>query len=258
MIDGDTMKKLVFIICLIIFVPYFIISFFIADEKGEFHYSNNMIVKVKRESLGTIDEVPFEEYILGVLAGEMPVSFEMEALKAQAVAARSYVLKKMQANNTESYDVVDTIANQVYCDLDMLKTKWGNNFESNYAKLKQVIDETYGEYLSYNGEIVNAMFFSTSSGTTENSEEIFVSGGSIGQIKINEKIFTGRELSNLLKLRSSNFEISKNENNVIITSKGYGHGVGMSQYGALGMAREGYKYSDILKHYYSNVEIKKI
>ena len=131
-----------------------------------------MVIRVKRSN-EKIEEVPFEQYIIGVLAGEMPINFDIEALKAQAVASRSYVMKKMAYNKDNEYDVVDTVENQVYLDDNYLKEAWKENYIENINKLKTAVLETKGEYLEYNNEVVEAFFFSTSSGKTENSEEIF-------------------------------------------------------------------------------------
>ena len=88
------MKKILLLTCIIIFIPYIIVNLFIKDEEIKFKYTSNMMVRVKQDD--EIVKVPFEDYIVGVLAGEKPVSFELEALKAQAVAARSYVMKKIE------------------------------------------------------------------------------------------------------------------------------------------------------------------
>lgn len=303
------MKRIILITLLILLIPYLIITLFIKDENIKFEYVSNTTVRVLHED-GSIDVIPFEEYTLGVLAGEMPVNFELEALKAQAVAARSYVLKKMEQNKNQDYDVVDTVMNQVYVSDESLREKWKDSYDEKINKLKQAIIETKGEYLTYNNEVVEAFFFSTSTGKTENSEEVFVqalpylrsvdsswdskvspvfnetttlslsdfyqklnleyddllnieilettSTGRIKRIKINDKEFTGNDVYKALKIRSTFFEIKKIDNNVVITTKGYGHGVGMSQYGAEGMAKEGYTYDQILKHYYKDVEISKM
>lgn len=303
------MKKIIFITLLIIIIPYLIINLFIKDDEIKFEFSDNLEVRVKREETGQIDIVKLEEYITGVLAGEMPITFEMEALKAQAVAARSYVMKKLEQNYKEDYDVVDTVNNQVYLDNDYLKKAWKENYITNINKIKQAVLETEGEYLEYDGKVVEAFFFSTSVGATENSEEVFskelpylrsvsslwdkdtspvyidkfkfelkefyeklnlkysdtiktkilkkTSTGRIKEIEINGKIFSASEVFDKLKLRSTYFTIEQKEGEVIVTTKGYGHGVGMSQYGAEGMARNGYTYDEILKHYYQGTEIKK-
>lgn len=303
------MKKLLLIIALILFVPYLFIKIFVYDDNIKFFFKTDETIKIKQTS-GTIIEVPFEEYIVGVISGEMPVSFELEALKAQAVAARSYALVQMNRNKNNDYDVVDTVMNQVYLDENALKEKWKDNFTNNINKVREAVIETKGEYLSYNGEIVEAMFFSTSAGKTENVEEVFseklpylrsvdssfdkevspvfetiteysiddfcsklgvnkinpikvenistTSTGRIKQIKINNQIFTGSDVAKKLNLKSNFFNINQNGNNIKIVTNGYGHGVGMSQYGALALSKKGYKYDEILKHYYTGVEIKKI
>lgn len=304
------MKKIILIILVIIFIPYLVVTLFIKTNDIKFYYTENMNVRIKRESTGNIDNVPFEDYVVGVLAGEMPVSFELEALKAQAVAARTYVMKKMDDNKNKDYDVVDTVQNQVYISEEELKNKWQDKYEERINKIKTAVIETKGEYLSYDGKVIEAFFFSTSAGKTENSEDVFkeelpylrsvdsswdeevspifndskeyslqefyerlglkyqdtiktevintTSTGRIKKIKINDKNFTGSEVYQKLELRSTFFEINQLGSNVVINTKGYGHGVGLSQYGALAMAKKGYKYDDILKYYYQNVEIKKI
>lgn len=301
------MKKILLLTCLIIFIPYIIVNLFIKEEEIKFKYTSNMMVRVKQEDV--IIKVPFEDYIVGVLAGEMPVSFELEALKAQAVAARSYVMKKMQTNIDKEYDVVDTVMNQVYLDDEHLQEVWKEDYTNNINKIKQAVLETFNEYLEYDGEIVDAMFFSTSVGATENSEEVFTSEvpylrsvvstwdsispvyevnytfeledfynklnlnyseslniellettstGRVKKLKINGVTLEGNTVVSNLKLKSNHFTIKLEGDKVYITTKGYGHGVGMSQYGAQAMALEGYKYDEILKYYYQGVEIKKI
>ena len=304
------MKKIILIILAIIFIPYIIVSLFIRTDDVKFYYKEGMNVRVKREQTNTIEVVPFEDYVVGVLAGEMPVNFELEALKAQAVAARTYVMKKMSDNRNQDYDIVDTVQNQVYISDEELKDKWQDKYQELINKVKTAVLETKGEYLSYNGKVIEAFFFSTSVGKTENSEEVFkeslpylrsvdstwdeevspvfndskeyslqefferlnlkysdqinvevlntTSTGRIKNIKINDKKFTGSEVYKNLNLRSTFFEINQVGSNVIINTKGYGHGVGMSQYGALAMAKKGYKYDEILKYYYQNVQIEKI
>lgn len=304
------MKKIFLILLLIILFPYLIVTLFIKEDttKIKFIFKEDEKVRVKQTESGNIVEVPLEEYVAGVVAGEMPVTFETEALKAQAVAARSYVLKKIEQNYKNDYDVVDTVLNQVYLDDESLKNKWKDKYEERIQKIKKVVLDTKGEYLTYNGKVIEAFFFSTSSGLTENCEEVFVealpylrsvdshydeispvyetekvinyaefcnklgienvplninitkttSTGRIKNITINGVNFTGNQVTQKLGLRSNYFEIKQDNDNIIVTTKGYGHGVGMSQYGANGMAKEGYSYKDILNHYYTNVEISKI
>lgn len=303
------LKKLLLFSCLIIFIPVIIVSIFIRNDEITFNFSNNTTVRIYRENTNTIDNVPLEEYVVGVVAGEMPIDFHLEALKAQAVASRSYVMKQIEKNINKEYDVVDTVTNQVYLDNEHLMAVWSDSYVSNINKIKEAVLETKGEYISYDNKVAEALFFSTSPGITENSEEIFVSKepylrsvlskwdeisplynttityilsefynilnidyknnlnieitqktstGRIKKIKINNNEFTANYICSKLSLNSTYFEIIQDGSKVIIKNRGYGHGVGMSQYGAEGMARSGYTYDQILKYYYKDVEIKKI
>ena len=306
------MKKILILTLFILFVPFMIVSFYNIDEKKEIslNYVSNSIIRVKRNATGLVEKIPFEEYIVGVLAGEMPIYFEKEAFKAQAVAARSYALKRMEYNKEAEYDVVDSIMNQVYLDNEYLKKVWGDEYVTNINKLRESVNETSLEYLEYEGEVIDAMFFSTSNGYTEDAITVFNidlpylqsvksawdedtssafravrtidasifyetlglkysdtldvkvlkrSGTNrILNISINGIEFTGREIYNKLGLKSTDFSLKKEGDNIIINTIGYGHGVGMSQYGALGMAKEGYTYDEILKYYYSGTTIKKM
>lgn len=307
---GDKMKKIIFYFLIILIIPTIIALRIEEEKKSEIKLVQNDFVRVKREEKDIIEKVNLEDYVIGVVSGEMPISFLEEALKAQAVCARSYVLRKMEQNKEKEYDVVDTINNQVYQDNEELKEKWGNNYEKNYQKLKKIVEETKGEYLIYQGEIIETFFFSTSNGHTENSEEVFskalpylrsvestwdeevspvfnsktemslsdfytklnlpyqkdltyevletTESGSVKKIKINGVEYKGTTVRSKLALRSTFFEFNVNGSNIEIMTKGYGHGVGMSQYGALAMAKKGYNYEKILKYYYQGVEISKI
>ena len=130
---------------MLIGIPYLItICFIKKDNEIKFYFSSNTTVRIKRNATGKIDNVLLEDYIVGVLAGEMPVSFEIEALKAQAVAARTYVMKRLVNNKNNDYDIIDTTLNQVYLDNDELKKKWGNNYVNYINKLKTAVLETSG------------------------------------------------------------------------------------------------------------------
>lgn len=306
------LKKIFLITILMILIPFLVVSLITKKESKElFRVGKNedLEIRVKRAD-ANIQKIRFENYIIGVLAGEVPTSFEMEALKAQAVAARSYALSKMEHTRNDEYDVVDNVNNQMYFSLEELKEKWKDSYQNRIDKIKKAVTETSHEYLEYDGQVVEAFFFSTSVGKTENSEEVFsealpylrsvesswdsevspvfndtveysaldfytklslpysekldyevletTSTGRIKKIKINNTEFKGSDIAKLLNLRSNYFELNQIGNNVKITTTGYGHGVGMSQYGANGMAKEGYNYEQILKHYYTGTKIKKI
>ncbi len=309
------MKHIFYISLILILIPFLIVSFFLIDQKREIKLINeklksDLLVRVKRESEDKIDLIPLEEYVVGVVAGEMPVTFHLEALKAQAVAARSYVLKRIEYNKDKDYDVVDNVLSQVYLDNDHLKKAWANNYQTNILKIKTAVLMTKGEYLEYDGKMADALYFSTSNGFTENSDEIFgfeapylksvvsvwdqktspvfkdiknysltsfyellaipyqkeitikvikkSSTGRIIELIINNELMMGSEVVKKLKLRSNDFDIKQQQEEVIIETKGYGHGVGMSQYGALGMAEDGYLYDEILAYYYQGTKVGKL
>ena len=309
------MKKMLFLTIIFIAVPSFFILTNYEEEtvlkqfiEENINNNNETLIKVKQTNKNKIIEIDIEDYVRGVLAGEMPISFEIEALKAQAVAARTYGLKRISNNN--KYDVVDTVMNQVYKDDETLKELWKDNYDTYMDKIKKAVEETKGEYVDYNGTYADTLFFSTSVGNTENSEEIFgtkisylqsvssewdeevspvyeekniftrenfckklnlndcskiyvnvleeTSTGRIKKIEINNKTFTGTEVAYYLGVRSNYFYIYIENNNVVVKTKGFGHGVGMSQYGAEGMANNGYTYKEILEHYYQGTTIKNL
>ena len=306
------MKKILLIVIIVVFVPFLIVNSYKIQKVKEIklNYESNYFIRVKRTSTNEIQNIPFEEYIVGVLAGEMPISFEKEAFKAQAVAARSYALKRILYNKDNDYDVVDSVMNQVYLDDNYLKDVWGDNYIVNINKLREAVNETALEYLDYNGEVIDAMFFSTSNGYTEDAATVFSvdlpylksvksgwdertssafrstttmnindfyskigleysdnfdvrvlkrsSTNRIITISVNGKEFSARTLYDKLSLKSTDFSLKRDGDKVIIDTIGYGHGVVMSQYGAKGMAEEGYNYKEILSYYYSGTSIKKI
>lgn len=250
--------------------------------------------------------IDLEEYVVGVVAGEMPASFHMEALKAQAVASRTFAMYKMK--NVPNYVLSTTINDQVYLTIEQMKSKWGSDFEYYYGRIKEAVEQTKGKILTYQGSIIISYYFAISNGYTDDASVVFkenrdylesvesswdknyqsfsssrviskdafcsklnISCDSISinniiradnhyvrEITINGKTFTGVEVFNKLSLKSTDFEIKVNGNEVNILTYGFGHGVGMSQYGAHGMAKDGYSYQDILTHYYKNTEISSI
>ena len=108
-----SIKKILFFSFLIIFVPFIIVNLFIKKEEITFNYTSNKIVRVKKEDTGEIIKVPLEEYVYGVVSSEMPASFNEEALKAQAVASRTYVMYAMEKSKNRDSDVYDSVNSQV-------------------------------------------------------------------------------------------------------------------------------------------------
>ena len=296
-------------------------------DKGSIMKNNGIIIKGNNKAKvyirksKEIKEIDVEEYVAGVVSSEMQVNFEKEALKAQAVAARTYYYSKRLSSCSEGQgaEICDSIHCQVYTTKEEKLTTWPESErESNWNKIREAVKETEGEVLVYSGELVkHPQFFSTSSGKTENCIDVFsediqylksiespgeeiapkfksiinidkstfinvitnnykntalnyenlqnnikilsrTEGGAVKEIKLGKVNISGIEFRNLFNINSANFTLNIIENEVIINCTGYGHGVGMSQWGANIMAKEGKNYKDILKHYYSGVNIEKV
>lgn len=247
-----------------------------------------------------------EDYIIGVVAGEMPASFSLEALKAQAVASRTFALYKMESN--KDYVLSTTINDQVYLTQDDMKNKWGNDYEYYYNRVKEAVLDTEGEVLTYNGKLASTYYFAISNGYTDDALTVFqedrdylvsvespwdkdyqsytslytmnksdfcskleITCGDIQvsqvnradnhyvrEVTINGKTFTGIQVFQKLNLKSTDFTITSKGDTVEIQTLGFGHGVGMSQYGANGLAAENKTYKEILNYYYKNIDIKNV
>ena len=276
-----------------------------ADNTSVNNTTNSSVSEITVYRLnGSVIKLNMTDYLIGVVSSEMPASFNLEALKAQSVLARTYALKAKQTGKK----LTDTVSTQSYIDIDQMKNKWGNSFNTYYNKIKNAVENTNGEYLSYNGNYIEALYHSTNNGKTESSLDVFgnyypylisvsseydknassylrtinmpidtisnklglnlnndsvisilsyTDGGNIKEININGNNFSGKNVRELLGLRSADFDISISDNNANITTRGYGHGVGMRQYGANGMANAGYSYKDILSHYYPGTTLTK-
>ena len=256
-----------------------------------------------------IYDMPLEEYLLGVLAAEMPASFEYEALKAQAVAARTYTLYcAASGKHSDARVCTDFACCQAWKNEAQMQADWGESFEKYRDKLSRALKDTAGEYLAYQGEPVFSAFHSSSAGKTEScgaiwselpylvsvdspedegdvpgyisrlelspldfrdtllhaapeadfsgeeytwiGETVYEESGRVDSVLLGNHLFSGTELRQLFALRSTAFTLEYTGQSFLFTVTGYGHGVGMSQYGANVMAREGADYTAILAHYY--------
>lgn len=299
---------LTIIICFVLSL-YFLPFFF----KKQNIFNNEKVViteedcKIYIKVSGSNDQIELEEYIKGVIAGEMPASFHLEALKAQAIAARTYALK---TTNYGKQPIEPTVLNQVFYDEEKRKENWKESYEQHEKKIKEAVESTAGQVIVYDGELITAMFHSMSNGMTESAKNFngtdlpylqsvvsvdfqnssnfvdvktfsleewnrLLNGnwtleqiktlktkkndtGRIESVTLGNKTWSGREFRELLNLRSTDFQVQVKNNEIEITTEGYGHGVGMSQYGANAMANNGKNAYEILKHYYQNTEIEKL
>ncbi len=265
-------------------------------------------------------EMDLDAYLYGVIGGEMPASFPLEALKAQAVAARTYTVRRMKALGGNpcgrgGADIcTDSTCCQSYRTEAELADTWGDNAEAYQDKLLEAVSGTHGLIALYDGEPIEALYHSAAGGHTEDAQNVFsaalpylvgvdspgeedaanyqqtrtfsreefteaVNGtyakaklsqskleeqvevlsryesGQVAQLQLGNVTISGRDLRKLLDLRSANFQIDISGEQVEITTQGYGHGVGLSQYGARAMALEGADFREILEHYYTGVTI---
>lgn len=311
---------------LLVFVPASLVFYFSPNESSTPQTVKNpptitldnpsIMVKVYRTEKKQIESLPLETYIAGVVSAEMPAEFELEALKAQALAARTYLIRRLKEGKFEDVpagaQVLDTVRHQAYLDDQQLKERWGNLYQWKKERIAEAVKETSGLVLTYKGEPIDATFFSTSNGFTENAEEYWsqsipylrsvaspwdrespryleqvtfsvqefeqkmgvrlvqpassgqnwytvlerTTGNRIGKIRIGNKEFTGKETRERLGLNSASFTFERDGNRILVTTRGYGHGVGMSQWGANGMAKSGKKAEQIVKYFYQGVSLQ--
>lgn len=290
--------------------------------KTNYKYENITIYNTRK---GIVEELNIDDYVKGVVAAEMPAEFHIEALKAQAIAARTYAISRTIKYKDghpahPSGSICDGIHCQAYLSFQQLGEINGETWiEKYWSKIEEAVDSTTNLGIFYNGEIIEPLYHSTSGGMTEDVKDVFAvelpylksvsspheegapkfkniltltteefikkikskypdakvnkdniakkiklidksTTGRVKKIAIDTNVLEGSVLRDLFSLNSTNFEISlDNKLNIIeIETYGYGHGVGMSQWGANGMGKQGSSSLDILKHYYTGVEIKDI
>ena len=282
-------------------------------------------IKIYDSKTGETEELDLDQYIKGVVAAEMPAAFHIEALKAQAVAARSYAISRSIRfadghPDHKSAPLCTGIHCQAYLSLKQLEELHGESWIKEYwGKIEESVDTTKNLAIFYDGEIIETPYHSTAGGRTEDAKDVFAvespylksvaspyeeeapkfkdtvtltldefiakigskypdvkitkdniqekikliertMAGRVKKIAIDGIVLEGRDLRDLFTLNSTNFTISldKKLNIIEIETYGYGHGVGMSQWGANGMGKHGSTYEEILKHYYTGIEIKEI
>ena len=290
-------NKLLF---LIIVIELFSLVLIKPIKNKVYRYSTNVFKS------SNLNSEKLENYVIGVVAAEMPASFSFEALKAQAVAARTFAYNKI-SNNILNYNELVNDKGQAYISVDEMKDKWKDSFANNYDKISKAVLDTKGEIITYNDKPIMSYYFSVSNGKTEESANVFNnqpyllsvdsswdinskeyeknmymskeevlkklgindkdlkisniehnSSNRIKSININGILYSGIDIRKKLGLRSTDFTFDLEENQVRIKTNGYGHGVGMSQYGANYLANQGKNYKEIIKYYYNGVNIKKL
>ncbi len=332
--DRAVVFSVAFCILVVVVVPSVLVRGcdFTVQPREEAQGSN---VRVFVVATGKMSEMPLEEYVRGVVAAEMPASFGTEALKAQAVAARTFVVRRMRqfgGPGCAAHPGADVCTDHLHCQAwisgDELRRRLSYLEYYAYArKIASAVESTAGKIVTYQGKPIEAYYHSASGGSTDNSEDVWstavpylravstrfeasepsfqqrveftiddlerklgvklrqrkvstykVAGkdvqvvaeekmdrpievlgasqaGRVKEVRIGDKVFSGYSLRELLGLRSTKLTYQVAGDKVYFVTTGYGHGIGMSQYGAEAMARAGKTYVDILKHYYTGTEV---
>lgn len=301
-------------------------EFYIEPDSIVFNdnYGGGPLIKVYITKENKLEEMYLEDYVRGVVAAEMPAEFNIEALKAQAVAARTFALSHMElfggtkCDKAKGGDICDSAHCQVFLKKEDAFKKWSAKYQNDYwNKITEAVSKTSGEILTYDGNLVMApYYFAVSSGKTEDARDVFAknepylrsvsspgeesapkfktsvkfsysqlaskinaayksakvtskqlknqisvksttSAGGIKEIRLGKVTVPGTGFRTLLGLNSTHFTIKFGSSYVEFDCKGYGHDVGMSQWGANAMAKAGKSYKDILEHYYSGVSVSK-
>lgn len=275
----------------------------------------NTLVRVSMED-GELAEMTMADYLWSVVAAEMPASFEPEALKAQAVTARTYTAWKMGAgetNHPEADVCTDINCCQAFIRREQAITNWGTDGHAYAEKIRAAVSETDGKVICYGGQPIQAVFFSSAAGRTEDAvavwgnavpylvgvdspegesvpnyhtevsftaqqfKEVFLAhysgadlsgepgswfrnktmtaSGRVAGMDVGGVTVAGTRLRSMLGLRSTCFSVETTDTSVVFHVTGYGHGVGMSQYGANTLAKQGKTWQEILKWYFTGVEI---
>ncbi len=286
-------------------------------NKDKYDYKEFSTIKLLHKNDNWVEEISLDDYLLGVVSGEMPATFEQEALNAQAVVARTYTLYMIK--NSKKHEEADICDDSNCCQAWITKenrlARWEEDVrEENWSKIEKAVYSTKGKVITYDGEVIDAFFHSNSGGITETpagvwggtnypylqpvetsgedaysqySSEVVLSkeefknkilekhqdlnidfnqencieivdyteSNRVKTLKVGNLNLSGVEVRTTLGLRSTNFTFNFEGDNIKFNVIGYGHGVGMSQTGADSMAKQGSNYEEIIKHFYTGVEI---
>lgn len=283
-------------------------------------FGDDRVIRLLRNENGTVTEIPLETYVAGVVAAEMPVEFDRDALKAQAVIARTYALRKASAVDADDLshgDLCDDPGHcQAYRSPDELAAVWGKSFSENEEKIVSAVKATAGMVLTYEGTYAETYYHSTCGGKTASAKEVWhedipylqsvsckwdkdapryeetssvalsdlpwllgsetspciavAEGESVAEVPVAGEetesgrvasvsyaglTFRGVDFRKALSLNSACFTMKAEGDTLFVRTRGFGHGVGLCQYGADGMAREGYSFREILSYYYPGTSL---
>ena len=286
------------------------------DLYAYFDWTETTTIRVYDHRADRLVDMDLEEYIVGVVSAEMPAYYDIEALKAQAVASRTYTLYSMSHGGCHTNADADVCTNSSCCQAfsthERMQNAWKESYAQNYNRIAEAVMETAGQVLVYDGKLCDALYHACSGGRTEDSENVYANAlpylrgvdspyedpmrtedvpfsedaivelitakypesgvtvenlgsavviseaypsGRVKTLRLGKTTITGKQARSLFGLRSTMFTFTRSEDGIVFHTKGFGHGVGMSQNGANGMAKHGSDYREILFHYYTNVSI---
>lgn len=288
-----------------------------SQQQGSVSYASDTAIEVFNHRENIIQTMNFRDYIIGVVAAEMPVEFHSEALSAGAVTAATLARQQLSRGaDPELMGAVistDSSKHQAYMSIEEMKALWGDDFYRYYKKLSDAVDKSIDYSITYEDKLIVAAYHAISPGITEKAENVWLAGfpylvsvespgdelapgylttvrlshndfrkeiekqgailsenssewisageyseaGILLKMRIGNMEFSGKELRSIFGLRSPAVTLENTSEGITMTVKGYGHGVGMSQYGADYFAEKGYTWQEIITHYYPGVSLKK-
>ena len=314
------MRRTILTMVLLLMGMMLVIPLVIVDTERTAMKEDAEKIRVYLHEEDRIEEMTMDDYLVGTLAAEMPAAFEEDALKAQAVAARTYTAQQMARYGGKGYKGADVSTDyrvhQAYIGEAKQREKWGDKYDAYREKVRHAVRATAGEVATYDGKLIRALYHSSCGGHTASSQEVWdkalpylvsvrcdwdsdaphyreekrvtfadiianlgedatimtasadgsdvvqvvnrTESGRADLVRIGGQNYSGYDIRAKLALRSSNFTAKTDGDGIIFTTVGYGHGVGLCQYGANGMAKAGYSYRDILAHYYQGVTVQPI
>ncbi|MGE5543505.1 MAG: stage II sporulation protein D [Bacillota bacterium] len=300
-------KQIVSILAVLLILTTITVIIDTCRKKNQYGFMIRLLLKAD----GSIVELPIEEYLVGVVLAEMPASFDTEALKAQAVCARTYTFKKhfSKAGHEPHASVCDDIE---HCQAYVTPAAYLKRCPDNdwaVHKVRQAVMATRGEVVTLNGELVEPVYHSTCGGHTESSQTVWgheheylqgvpclwdsgsphyrrtfnisieefqrllgldpatplipqhlesTENGTVEEVTWGNTVMNGQQVREALKLPSAKFTIAVDDETVAVTTMGNGHGVGLCQYGANGLAKQGKNYRQILHYYYKGITLYRV
>lgn len=295
----------------------------VSSNKNKSKITSKSKIKVLNHKTEKVFDIKLVDYVIGVVMSEIPASFHEEAIKAQAVAINTYLIKQIDSQQQEknpdlkgAHISTDPNSFQGYMSDSQAKSFYKDKYNEYKEKISKCVFEVIDKVITYDDKPIVAAYHSISNGKTETAEvvwgndlpylqpvestldtqnenyenklsipayhveevlkdankDIFFpqdksllfniqkisTSNSVLEVLVGNVSFSGNQIRNLFDLKSSTFEVTYEDENFIFTTKGFGHGVGMSQYGANSLADQGNSYEKILKHYYKDVEIVNI